>query len=79
MTWHTYIVKWLPQSLIIVTKNKTYILVGEMVVRKIIPLDFLGTMTEIPEMRPTNGCILVVVALKLALLFLPFWSFFCPY
>lgn len=63
----------------IVTKNRTYILVGEMVVRKIIPLDFLGIMTEIPEMRPKNGCVLVVVSLKLALLFLPFWSFFCPY
>lgn len=59
----------------VVQKNRAYILVGEMVLRKIMPLDFHGTMTEIPETRRTNGCVLIVVSLKLAVRFLPFWSF----
>lgn len=60
----------------VVQKNRAYILVGEMVLRKIMPLDLHGTMTEIPETRRTNGCVLIVVSLKLALRFLPFWSLF---
>lgn len=33
-------------------------------------------MTEIPEMGLTNGCVLVAVSMKLALVFCPLGSFF---